>query len=169
MELTIKRKEAQAYLQRMQSVATLVNENDPDNKFGWAWQKNYAKFLAIEKANFNKQTPEKTKELTAYADDYRARQKEFETQYKANITANKGKYPPEVEEEWKTIEDEIGKKHPEAMAQIMAHQKTLDEYVNQEETIEIHQVAKPYHPKLSGQQITLVDFMLSESPLATVR
>ncbi len=165
MELKFQRKEVRDYLQRMQSVAQLKNESDNANRFGWGWAKNLEKFMSIEKSNIKMQSPDKTPELEKYADEYNEKNKEFNNQYKANITANKGQYTPEIKSEWEVIETEIGKHHPEAMEQIMAHEKKLNEFLGEEVTVEIHQVAKPYHPILTGQQIKLVEFMLSESEI----
>jgi len=168
MELKFKRKEVREYLQRMQSVSQLKNENDKTNKFGWVWKKNYDHFVSLEKFNLNKQTPDKTPEIKKYADEYNKLNKEFNEQYKANITANKGQYTDEIKAEWENIEAEIGKRHPKAMEQIMAHEKKLNEYLEEEVSVEIHQVLKPYHPVMNGQQIKLVDFMLSESDIHAV-
>ena len=167
MELKIQRREVRDYLQRMQSVAQLKNEQDNSNRFGWAWMKNYNHFVSIEQANIKFQTPEQTPDLKKYADEYREKQKDFEIQYKANITANKGQYPPEIKTEWDVIESEIGKNHPTAMEQIFAHEKKMNEYLNQEVVVEIYLVAKPYHPLMTGQQLKLVEFMLSESDIVT--
>jgi hypothetical protein len=168
MELTLKRKEAREYLQKLQQVASLKCDNDPDNKFGWAWQKNFNKFLAIDKENMAMQQPKETEELKLWREEWLKKNNEFNEQYKANISANRGQYPDEIAKEWEGIENEIFVNHPVAKQQVMEQEKILNEYLNQDVVTEIHTVTKPYHPKMNGQQIQVVSFMLTESELRTV-